>query len=1068
MNLDSIKKFFKGDPESQISTFAAEIKNAEDRIKNLDDKLAADLIHSVLTAEEIDNTREEIKNLEEKIEKFTAKKQALEKAQSEKKTKAPEAKMDTKSVAEDINKKIAEEEAKLGRKISPEEKQEFARGMFLKAKEDFQNESIDKAGWMKKPLAKFDKWWSKDLEKTRAGKVTKVAISTSVIAAGTTLSVVLGKIDMSQINLASRMGMRVLMATGLNMALTSNVTKKLFGIVGKGGGEADPGLAQADESLRKKYVSLKGALMVAGIGASFMLSGPVIALIGGIGLVAKEALNTYVDKKIKEQEKNIKNLSQNIKPENFDAGLDIDKLVENLDSIGAERDEFAKKISRLKWGKSLLNGALTMGVGVATLAEFSHEYKVDAEEVKNLKGMSADELKKMGVSSDEMKELSKLHGSALHKELKNMHKIMENVSPKDVDTTSPGAASILKQIEEAKKDTSMAPADTTGFAEKTDKFAEELWKPKADTANYAPIDTSTHGGAPLDSSLLHKDLSAADSLARFREDSLIKAGFSHDSIAGLDSARADSLAKIAAALDTANVKVPADNLQKMLDMDADSLKGMLKMDSTQIQNFLKINPDTFAKYDSILIAKLAGLPAETLAKATSLDSTIVAKMHDLTQPEFNKAVEAACHIADLKSQIAENMKVNVGEHLDPTPNPDAIIHHGQGIEHGLIKRIMKDPELQKALHWDGKEDLRHFADREAHLLTMKEGYVNSADGKEVWVMNADKVAYDPRVEDGKVVIDEKYIGDDGKWHIKETHSLGDPFEGKDIEKYESIHGSSHGAGHGSGLEHKGDAGDIEKTAQKEYIPPTGDPSHLDPAKKLGEAAADTGVNGGKVDGIKLGYAKDGSYWGGRGGSGVGIYGPGLEDQMAGNGRPFTGYANESVPVDHTNDYGRSGYRGQYGNNPHEQFPGRHAVSHGAETHQENQVHDVPHNAPKDEDYAFNEGQVKLYKDSYNDLVNKVFSKGGFLSKKEIGVDSKAWIKLSNMDEEKFTKAMQNPYDSDLSNKEFKFGKILNKLSAKSEEVGEHISKEGRTVGEYYNVLLKSLVKHNVHPEDVVK
>lgn len=114
-----------------------------------------------------------------------------------------------------------------------------------------------------------------------------------------------------------------------------------------------------------------------------------------------------------------------------------------------------------------------------------------------------------------------------------------------------------------------------------------------------------------------------------------------------------------------------------------------------------------------------------------------------------------------------------------TINPDAIIHKGEGIENAFIRQIEHSEELQKAFHWDGKENLHHFAQHEAHALAIKEGYVDT-NGNEIRVNVADKVAYEIKIENGHATVFEKSL--DGK--LTDTaHHEGDSFE-KNTEKYE--------------------------------------------------------------------------------------------------------------------------------------------------------------------------------------------------------------------------------------------------------------------------------------------
>ncbi|MES2416343.1 MAG: hypothetical protein V4504_01450 [Patescibacteria group bacterium] len=123
-------------------------------------------------------------------------------------------------------------------------------------------------------------------------------------------------------------------------------------------------------------------------------------------------------------------------------------------------------------------------------------------------------------------------------------------------------------------------------------------------------------------------------------------------------------------------------------------------------------------------------------------------------------------------------------HPTPTPethtlNPDAIIHKGEGIENAFIRQIEHNTEMAKSLGWDGKENLHHFAQHEAHALAIKEGYVDG-NGNEIRVNVADKVGYEIKMENGHATVFEKSL--DGKL-TDIPHHEGDSFE-KNTEKYE--------------------------------------------------------------------------------------------------------------------------------------------------------------------------------------------------------------------------------------------------------------------------------------------
>lgn len=286
-----------------------------------------------------------------------------------KKEKIPEKKFDTKKTAEEINAKIAEEEAAKGAPLSPEEKRQRVWELFLEAKEKSNAETIDSAGWLKSPLKKFDKWWSKDLEKTKRGKLGKVAMSAAFIGSTTLLTgAYMGIAPTSAGVIVARLSSRVAMATGLNMALTSNLPGKFFGTFKKEDKGEHSAQNTTEEKAWKKFITSKNGVMAlsigASVGAAFILSGGMaVAVVGTGSMVARRALNAYFDKKIEAKKKEV---------EKMKGEFDINALTENLEKFGTEYEKITKNLGRLSWGKGALNGALTMGAGLATMEALSH------------------------------------------------------------------------------------------------------------------------------------------------------------------------------------------------------------------------------------------------------------------------------------------------------------------------------------------------------------------------------------------------------------------------------------------------------------------------------------------------------------------------------------------------------------------------------------------------------------------------------------------------------------------------------------------------------------------------
>lgn len=155
---------------------------------------------------------------------------------------------------------------------------------------------------------------------------------------------------------------------------------------------------------------------------------------------------------------------------------------------------------------------------------------------------------------------------------------------------------------------------------------------------------------------------------------------------------------------------------------------------------------------------------------------------DLKHQEDIKHTEEIKHQAEVKHQ--EEVK-HEAEQLK-----DATIHKGEGIEHGFIRQIEHNHELAKELGFKGDindaKALHEFAGREAHVLAMKEGYVDNAN-HQVWVKEGDKVAYEIKMENGHPIVIEKDLAGG---NIIETHHEGDKFE-QTVDKHEYIHTTHH-------------------------------------------------------------------------------------------------------------------------------------------------------------------------------------------------------------------------------------------------------------------------------------
>src|SRR3989338_3417474 len=168
-------------------------------------------------------------------------------------------------VAERIRRRIREEEGRRGT-LTAEEKQAVARVIFLQSKEERQQAELESSGKISKALEKTGKWWSEDLERSKRGKLAKVAISSALIGSTTLAGAAIFGIVPPPLGIARRLLLRVGMATGLNMLMTSNIPGKL-------GSKNQAGSLRGHFNSQKfQYLAMAG-----GLGAGFLFSGGAVA-----------------------------------------------------------------------------------------------------------------------------------------------------------------------------------------------------------------------------------------------------------------------------------------------------------------------------------------------------------------------------------------------------------------------------------------------------------------------------------------------------------------------------------------------------------------------------------------------------------------------------------------------------------------------------------------------------------------------------------------------------------------------------------------------------------------------
>ncbi|MDO8593108.1 MAG: hypothetical protein Q7R92_05085 [bacterium] len=114
-----------------------------------------------------------------------------------------------------------------------------------------------------------------------------------------------------------------------------------------------------------------------------------------------------------------------------------------------------------------------------------------------------------------------------------------------------------------------------------------------------------------------------------------------------------------------------------------------------------------------------------------------------------------------------------------------LVKKGKGIEQSLYQQIKAHfNEYKDELKFKGDannhREINKFAQRQAHLLAEKMGYVDSAGGKEIRVRPADQVAYIlERDENGELAVKEYYKNVGGNFELVKR--------GESINKYEYVH-----------------------------------------------------------------------------------------------------------------------------------------------------------------------------------------------------------------------------------------------------------------------------------------
>lgn len=299
-----------------------------------------------------------------------------------KKESVPVQPFDVRAVAEEIKREIEIESPNWKNNEVPQYmKDKIAQEMFLKAREEYQNKIVESSGLLKKYWGKTEQWWT-NLDETPKGRTKKVLMSTAFIGGATiALGAGFGVITPSLYGIGARLIPRVVMATGLNMAITSNLPARFMDTFKKSAGATKTGW--------KKHLNLRNVAMAGGVGTAFLLSGPLVGTIALSGAVMRKALNIISDRRIEEDKSNLENTKESFE---FNDDLDIDTLAAKLSLFEENYDHIATSLKKNKRFKNITNGALTIMAGVATMSAVAEAHGIDQENEQDSSETKTDEI----------------------------------------------------------------------------------------------------------------------------------------------------------------------------------------------------------------------------------------------------------------------------------------------------------------------------------------------------------------------------------------------------------------------------------------------------------------------------------------------------------------------------------------------------------------------------------------------------------------------------------------------------------------------------------------------------
>ncbi len=398
-------------------------------------------------------------------------------------------------VRELVDIKIGSVSAAEGRELTIQEQADITREIYLQELEAFNKAKAEKMGIFKKALIKTENWWlgidndGNKVEQSLTSRAGKVALATAITSVGAFMTG-----DVSR--LISRVGYATGISTVINTALTSNKVQEI--LKRKSKTKTENTEEEEDKKLIQKIFNKKktnqGIISGAAICTTFMLSGGIMAIVTGGGIICRKLINHYIDEKTNK----IRNRPKDeILIEN---DFDINTFINELNLHEQSEIKFAKFIKNGERIKSLLNTSLSIGIGITSLEVGLHkeianetlEVKSVENHVNNEEGNISEETTGKswwGKALDKIKSFSQ--GDTDQETTKVDQTLLDNQKPILEDTRAEGDKIDLKKINEKIINTNQTDNSIQEpVQEEKELETEHSQKPETNTENTTTEETT--------------------------------------------------------------------------------------------------------------------------------------------------------------------------------------------------------------------------------------------------------------------------------------------------------------------------------------------------------------------------------------------------------------------------------------------------------------------------------------------------------------------------------------------------------------------------------------------------